>query len=61
MEVHRMVVTIWVTLISVASVVLTRHIVNYIRNKPVISVTLVDLVYCDVLCWLSLGILVSIL
>ena len=48
---------VWVVSIGLASVLLTGYIVRFIKSKPLLSVTLVDLIYCDVLCWLSVGVI----
>jgi hypothetical protein len=44
MEVLRMLIAIWVVSIGLASLFLTCYIVRYIKAKPVLHITLIDLV-----------------
>ena len=51
------ILVIFLTIIDVLiSVFLFGFIIRYIQSKPPISITLVDLIYCDFLCWLALTI-----
>ena len=55
-----MLIAVWVVSIGLASVLLTNYIVRFIKAKPLLSITLVDLIYCDVLCWLSIGVIMYV-
>jgi hypothetical protein len=44
------------TLIGFTSIFLVRFVVNFVKEKPVSSLNLVDLIYCDVLIWLHLAV-----
>lgn len=38
-------------LVTVAAIFLVIFIVKYIRSKPIVTLTLVDQIYCDILIW----------
>ena len=48
-------VIIWMVIIIILSLLLNGFIIRYIHNKPLINITLVDLIYCDLLCWILLA------
>ena len=50
-------VIVWMVLISVAAGFLVSFVISFIKEKPVSSINVVDLIYCDVLCWLSIGVI----
>ena len=42
----------WMVIVGLVSTLLIGFIIQHIHNKPPISITLVDLIYCDSLCWI---------
>ena len=55
MDVQNIGVAIWMLVIGLTSLILTLYIVRYIHNKPLLSITLVDLIFCDILCWVYIA------
>ncbi len=58
MEICGLVVICWLVAIALASTFLIQFIVKYIQRKPLGSLTLVDLIYCDILRWLLMDCLI---
>ena len=54
MEAESVLVVIWMALVGFASTLLIRFIIQHIHNKPPVNISLVDLIYCDSLCWIWL-------
>ena len=54
-------VIVWMILISIGAGFLVGFIISFIKEKPVSSINIVDLIYCDVLSWLLVAAMVYIL
>ena len=55
MEAENVLVIIWMVIVGIVAIFLIGFIIRFIHNKPPINITLVDLIYCELLCWMLLA------
>ena len=56
MEPQNVLVILWMVIDGMAAPLIIGFIIHFIHNKPPINITLVDLIYCDLLCWMLLAV-----
>ena len=61
MSMLNVLVIVWMVLIGIGSIFLVNFVVSFIKEKPVSSINVVDLIYCDVLLWLLVAVMVYLL
>ena len=55
MDAYNALVILWMLIVVMLSPLLLIFIIRYIHNKPPVNITLVDLIYCDLLRWMFLA------
>ena len=61
MEAQNVLVIVWMVIVALLSILLNGFIIRFIHNQPLINITVVDLIYCDLLCWTLLAVYMYIL
>ena len=55
MDVKNILGILWMLTVLIVSPLLVSFIIRYTHNKPPLNITLVDLIYCDLLQWMFLA------